>query len=160
MVTKVKGNGTSTFGGAISANNVSAVIPAFRAYNAGTQSITASTNTKCIFNSEDFDTANCFDSTTNYRFTPNVAGYYQFNCGVYFQAGNNSFIYLLKNNSLITSRFGGIQSGYGMFVGSDIIYANGTTDYFEVYAHNGSNVTIGAGDDSLMNFSGFLARAV
>ena len=37
------------------------------------------TNTKIVFNAKEFDTANAFDSTTNYRFTPQVAGYYQFN---------------------------------------------------------------------------------
>ena len=59
---------------------VSANMPAFSAYyNGSLQSISANTWTKIILNAEDFDTASCFDSTTNYRFTPNVAGYYQIN---------------------------------------------------------------------------------
>jgi hypothetical protein len=33
-------------------------------------------NTKVIFGGELYDTNNCFDSSTNYRFTPTVAGKY------------------------------------------------------------------------------------
>jgi hypothetical protein len=40
------------------------------------QTVAVSTHVLVQFNSEDFDTDNCFDSTTNYRFTPNVAGKY------------------------------------------------------------------------------------
>jgi hypothetical protein len=51
--------------------------PAFRAFrNTSAQSVTAATWTKVQLNGETFDTATCFDSTTTYRFTPNVAGYY------------------------------------------------------------------------------------
>ncbi|MEZ7974073.1 MAG: hypothetical protein QMC48_03480, partial [SAR324 cluster bacterium] len=42
----------------------------------------STTNTKIILDTEEFDTNNCFDSTTNYRFTPTVAGYYQINGAV------------------------------------------------------------------------------
>ena len=54
--------------------------PAFYAYqSASGQSITTSTYTKIVFDTKAFDTANAFDNTTNYRFQPTVAGYYQFN---------------------------------------------------------------------------------
>jgi hypothetical protein len=52
--------------------------PAFRAFRSGTsQSYTQNVFTKVQFNGETFDTDSCFDSTTNYRFTPTKAGYYQ-----------------------------------------------------------------------------------
>ena len=51
--------------------------PAFSAYSNAAQSITTSTLTKVVFQLEEFDTASAFDNTTNYRFTPQVAGYYQ-----------------------------------------------------------------------------------
>jgi hypothetical protein len=53
--------------------------PAFRAFrNTSVQNVTGDTFTKVELNAETFDTDSCFDSTTNYRFTPNKAGYYKF----------------------------------------------------------------------------------
>lgn len=53
--------------------------PAFSAYRGGpNQALTTGTYTKVQLNIEEFDTNNNFDSSTNYRFTPTVAGYYQF----------------------------------------------------------------------------------
>jgi len=42
-----------------------------------TQVLSASTATKVLLNSENFDTGNNFDSVTNYRFTAAIQGYYQ-----------------------------------------------------------------------------------
>jgi hypothetical protein len=39
MTTAIKGNDTSTFGGAIAANNVSAIVPAFSAYQYSSSSL-------------------------------------------------------------------------------------------------------------------------
>jgi hypothetical protein len=50
--------------------------PAFSATRTSNQSISASTSTKIEVNVETFDTDACYDPTTNYRFTPNKAGYY------------------------------------------------------------------------------------
>jgi len=66
--------------------------PAFVAYyNTGGSGtlITTNTWTKVPFNTEVYDTANCFD-TTNYRFTPSVAGYYQINATAYLYANSGS----------------------------------------------------------------------
>ena len=49
--------------------------PAFSAYQGTAQSVTSGVYTKIAFTVENFDTANAFDSTTTYRFTPLVAGY-------------------------------------------------------------------------------------
>ena len=74
MVTSIKGNDTSTFGG-----QVVTPAPAFSAYmSTASQSVSSATTTKVALDAETFDTNNCYD-TTNYRFTPNVAGYYQVN---------------------------------------------------------------------------------
>ena len=53
--------------------------PAFRAYNVAVQNISNATWTKVQLTTELFDTNSNFDNSTNYRFTPTVAGYYQFN---------------------------------------------------------------------------------
>ena len=51
--------------------------PAFSAYTLSIQSVSNNTNTKIVFDVKEYDTASCF-STSTYRFTPNVAGYYMF----------------------------------------------------------------------------------
>ena len=53
--------------------------PAFSVQMGSTQSISSGTYTKLQFNTKNYDTNNNFDATTNYRFTPTVAGYYQIN---------------------------------------------------------------------------------
>ena len=149
---------SSTITQGMLASGVASTGPAFSAYNAGSQALSAGVATKVVFNGEDFDTNSNFDSTTNYRFTPTVAGYYQINVGIYYQASNNSFIMLYKNGINI-NRLAGINSGLAMLSGSTLVNMNGTTDYLEMYAFNGSANTIGAGSSNLMFFDGHLARA-
>ena len=115
--------------------------PAFSAYMSGDQSISTSTWTKVQFNSELFDTDNCFDSTTNYRFTPTVAGYYQINfrsrtigtssTATYYSIYKNGSATGINSAALATNA--GFQS---MQTVSGIIYCNGSTDYIEFYANN------------------------
>jgi len=50
--------------------------PAFEAYLSAGQSMSDNTLTKVQFNTEVFDTDNTYDNSTNYRFTPGVAGKY------------------------------------------------------------------------------------
>ena len=54
----------------------SANTPAFQAYRSSTQTISGSTWTKVQFNTEIYDTDSDYDNSTNYRFTPTVAGKY------------------------------------------------------------------------------------
>ena len=119
--------------------------PAFSAYKATTQVISATTNTKIAFDAEDFDTANCFDPTTNYRFTPNVAGYYQVDVAVQFLAAgtNASLVILYKNGANIKyGNYSGTALLNPINVISTIVYMNGTTDYLEVYANNSISSTV------------------
>jgi len=125
--------------------------PTFRAYRASSdQTITINTATKIQFNAEDWDTDNCFDSTTNYRFTANKAGYYQFNTTVAFDttgAVNRNELLFYKNGSVnIRVNDDGAPSAYGTMSGSAIINLNGTTDYVEVY------VVLGAATTRAINF--------
>ena len=50
--------------------------PAFEAFLTTNQSVTEDTQTKVQCNSEIFDTAGAYDNSSNYRFTPQVAGKY------------------------------------------------------------------------------------
>jgi len=133
--------------------------PAFGAYqNGGGQALVANTVAKLIFQTEEFDTNNNFDSTTNYRFTPTVAGYYQLNARFRVSTSlANQNIYIYKNGSLFKD--GVATDVYSVACQINcLVYANGTSDYFEVYGilNNSQNTT---GGQQATWFNGFLARA-
>jgi hypothetical protein len=136
---------------------VSGNMPAFSAYLSSNQTMTSGVNTKVAFNTELYDTANCFDSTTNYRFTPNVAGYYQFNLKVQTSGAVPSDIFcaITKNGGTETYRGVRGQSYVNTVVASAVVYLNGSTDYVEGYLYqtatgiNGGS--IGGGDASYFN---------
>jgi hypothetical protein len=136
--------------------------PAFYVYRTADQSGTIFGATKIQFNTELFDTANCFDSTTNYRFTPNVAGYYQINglAGYVLNSTQIFYLVLYKNGGIYT-RGSQIQfnTNGSLSLYSNLVYLNGTTDYIEMYIYNqsGSTQTL-AGNGEISYFSGFLAR--
>jgi hypothetical protein len=118
--------------------------PAFSAYANASQNFASGSFTKIQFQTEDFDTASCFDNSTNYRFTPNVAGYYQIN-GVFLPgpaAANVGTLILYKNGSIYSY---GVQSlmttNYLASVVAVLLYLNGTTDYVELYGYQASGGT-------------------
>jgi hypothetical protein len=119
--------------------------PAIRVWRVtSNQSITANTYTKVQFNAEQYDTDNTFDSTTNYRFTPNKAGYYLCTSSLLMQ-GTAGWLenQLHFNGTKIANGGGAIPSqGYTTWPNTVIIYFNGTTDYLEVFATAQFNVTI------------------
>jgi len=99
--------------------------------NANQTGISSGVFTKVNFNTELWDSDNCFDNTTNYRFTPNKAGYYQLNVTVAGRVAAAD-INIYKNGSnyawLQATEGDGYAGG-----GSLIVYFNGSTDYVEVY---------------------------
>jgi len=142
----VAGSNTATLPAATGTMMVSGNMPTFAAYQgSSSQTISSASMTKVIFNSEEWDTANCFDSTTNYRFTPNVAGYYQINSSVSFTPAitptGECQINIYKNGSFYRSgadiSTGASSSIYALTI-SALVYANGTTDYFEIYVYQTS----------------------
>jgi len=112
----------STFGG---------TGPAFSAYaNAGsTQSIGAGAYTKITLGAESFDTNNNFASST---FTPTVAGYYQLSFTVGGNVNTELIACLYKNGGLW--HYGSDAPNSFISTGSAVVYANGSTDYFDLYA--------------------------
>jgi hypothetical protein len=116
-------------------------VPAFSAYANATQSITTSTFTKVAINTKLFDTNNNFDSTTNYRFTPTVEGYYQVNGTVRMAANANTIqqtiAVLYKNNAVyargseLVTATSTLQAVTSTF--NEVVYMNGSTDYIELY---------------------------
>jgi hypothetical protein len=74
-----------------------------------------------------FDTGNCFDNATNYRFTPTTPGKYQVSFQV-FNGGAAPFGGIYKNGAEEYRTQQSVNS-----TGSVLIDMNGTTDYLEFY---------------------------
>jgi len=136
---------TVTFPAGTGTAMVSGNMPAFSAYRSGSQNITTATWTKVQLNSEDFDTASCFDSTTNYRFTPTVAGYYQINGAVHL---SNATDFILQTRVAIykngtSYRYANVNLAYPTYnvindatlQVSALINMNGSSDYLELYCY-------------------------
>jgi len=140
--------------------------PTFSATASGTQSIADNTSTKIAFNTEVFDTNSNYD-TSNYRFTPTVAGYYQFNAHVIsggsttteiwnISISKNASEYLQGSNGQTKFATVGSQSN-----ASGIFYMNGSSDYVEAYIYQrsgGGALSTQAGSVNTSNFTGALIR--
>jgi len=137
--------------------------PAFSAYKSGAnQSLTGNTYTKITFDTEEFDTNSAYDSVTNYRFSPQVAGYYQISAKVDLSgsASSRNLISIYKNGAIFKTGgdLGGISpSTFGATV-STVIYLNGSTDYVEIYCYCASAFAANSGI-SATYFSGALIRS-
>jgi hypothetical protein len=139
--------------------DLASTAPAFGAYQSTLQSLAAGTYTKIIFQTEEFDTDNCFDSTTNYRFTPTVAGYYQLNGAMALSgASSEGYILIRKNGSNIKAGNDIGGSAYGVTV-SSIVSLNGSTDYVEVWGYSGTALNTGASQAGTY-FNGCFLRAL
>jgi hypothetical protein len=118
-------------------------------------------------NIEEFDTNNNFDNATNYRFTPTVAGYYQINGNITFNAtliNGNTLSTIYKNGTRYKD--GNLQSassGGALFysVVSTLIFFNGSTDYVELWGLvNGTgSPSFGVNSGTQSYFNGYLVKA-
>lgn len=170
MTKPVVGADTDTWGDELNADldliDARCAKVAFSAYlNSATQSIPDSTNTKVTLNAEEFDIGGYFDSTTNSRFQPGVAGYYSFSGRVDFAnfTATGAFIlpFLYKNGS-IAKRGSGMTNvsgtnGWHPTVDA-LIHLNGSTDYVElfVFQSNGGAVNARGGDATQTYLTGAL----
>lgn len=124
------------------------------------QTIAVSTTAIVKFDVEEWDTDNCFDTST-YSFTPNKEGYYQIN--VFIQIGTQvGFgVYIKKNGSDFKSIGDASPDSDGSFAGSVLLYLNGTTDVVNVQVNNNSVGSIDIfGNPVQSTFSGFFVRGV
>jgi hypothetical protein len=135
-------------------NIVSLNVPAFSAYQNSAQSIPATTDTKLLFQAEEFDTNSNFASS---RFAPTVAGYYQLTGGVRYSSGAvATYLSFLKNGSTSKRTFAPLTTD--QFYGSVLMYFNGTTDYVEMWVYALGAATCDASASSTY-FQGVLVRA-
>lgn len=138
--------GTSTFTLQGPTGTLVAGGPAFYAQQQDHQYITSNTYTKVQFPIEIFDTNNNYDPNANYRFTPTVAGYYLITANVYFYAasgfakpnlritknGNANFYSTSNMDAYISMSAAGTLTDCTLSI-SGVLYANGSTDYFEIF---------------------------
>ena len=133
----IANSGTATGFG--EANN-----PSFFAYMDAHQAVSDNVNTKVAFNTTMFATSGTYD-TTNYRWTPGVAGNYQLNVQVVgdSQATANLYantLYVFKNGSGLGIRPGEVNNNYvdnyprQHAISLNICVQSDADDYFEVWA--------------------------
>lgn len=145
--------------------------PAFNAYANGAQSILNNSVTKVQFGTADFNVGSCYDAVTNYRFTPNVAGYYSVSALAAFTttpALTSILFYIYKNGSPVRLAVGSVVAS-GNDPGASIsglIQMNGSTDYLEIYilqTNSGAasiSLLPASGGDQPTCFSAFMARGL
>jgi len=142
---------------------VSGNMPAFSAYGSGTQTISNGVYTKVAFNTKLFDTNTNYDATTNYRFTPTVAGYYQVNGTCYFGTVTTGLgiILIYKNGSYYSLNGTSLTATNQAYLTvSGLVYCNGSTDYIEIYVYQNSGTTVSIGSqNNSQQFSGVLVRS-
>ena len=155
--------GTHTLTMPVATGTVMVNGPAFSATRTTTQTFSNSTFTKLQVNTEIFDTNSNYDPTTNYRFTPTVAGYYQINGNITFAGATTGYcqIGIYKNGGVYV--FGsGIQNNNnigGQIQAASVIYLNGSTDYVELYGWQNSGGNLGLLTGTGRNtFSGCMVR--
>jgi len=137
---------TSDGSGSLTLNNASLkATPAFMAYSSGATTISDDTWTKVQFGTEEFDSDNCYDNSSNYRFTPTVAGKYAVTATVignanavgelrelYVALYKNGSSYAMMSEENLNNAFDEYKrTGTGMYV----IDMNGSSDYLEVYTY-------------------------
>jgi len=116
--------------------------PAFMARMGSSQSITNNAEVKVQCSIEVFDTANCYDNSTNYRFTPTTAGKYLIVHGLRASLSVSRFVgWIRKNGSTdhaIAETNPNLNATAPACLGSCIIDFNGTSDYVEYYCFHTS----------------------
>ena len=117
--------------------------PAFEAKTGSTQALSDATTTKINFNTEEFDTDSCYNTTT-YRFTPTTAGKYFIYTSLEFDAQaldvfHRCYLMIYKNGSLYRQAWFDEYDnyfGYGRTPSlQTTITLNGSSDYVEVYGN-------------------------
>jgi hypothetical protein len=130
--------------------------PAFQATMSGNQNIANGTATKVQFDTEDFDTDGKYDHSSNYRFTPTVAGKYHVTVRLTYEDASvedksqDAFIY--KNGSQVMAHRTRTSGSTGRDKSTEVnaIVTLDTDDYIEAYTnHNiGSTKAILTGTGS------------
>ena len=116
--------------------------PAFLAKMSGDQDLSDATDTKVVFDTEVYDTDGKYDHSTNYRFTPTVAGTYFLYAQIHGVGGTNSqivdmYIFIKKNGSVLYATRHNPSSNYANQITLNIQVTDvaNTTDYYELFCY-------------------------
>ena len=134
--------------------------PAFHVNFGGTSSTSVGhdTGTKMAFDSEDIDTDSCYDPSSNYRFTPTVAGNYFFYAQV--GTGRNSDDHNkysnceIKKNGTTVLTSNENNSFYNTAATRGLINMNGSSDFVERFYYNTFGTTIAVDASNLYSYFG------
>lgn len=133
-------------------------VPAFSIYlSASSQSLTSNTWTKVTLDGTTFNTASSMVSSS--RFTPTIAGYYQFSGECWFSGASVCISSLYKNGGVYV--YGTRVDGGTTYSSSvnELVYLNGSTDYIEMYAYTGSAGQNLANGSTFTRLTGCLVRS-
>jgi len=120
-------------------------IQSFSTYRGSNQTIASGGWSKVSADTERWDVGGIFDSSTNYRFTPTVAGIYLVAVQFYTNNAQTNAVYGIacyKNGGLSNGVLGdqiqiNAATGYLNCQGFGLITMNGSSDYAEFFAYNG-----------------------
>ncbi len=121
-------------------------VPTFQVYLGSSQNTGTNVWNKLQLNQVDWDTDSWWD-TTNYRYTPQQAGYYLFTMNLYETTAVVAHLAIYKNGTEYR-RFGtsldnsSSITSVRMVGGSVVVDLNGSTDYAEFYVYTNPNGTI------------------
>ena len=131
--------------------------PSFYAYRTTAQTFANGVATEIVYSTEDYDTANAYDTSTG-RFTPQEAGKYF--CSAWFRLNTNTNLLnveciIFKNGSITSANpFSSIYNDHinTSFI-SGIVTLNGSSDYVSAFGAQYSGSSI----DTWTNGNGFFA---
>jgi hypothetical protein len=144
----IANNGTVTLGssgdtftlGSGVTQTIAVNTPAFEAFLSSSQTFSDATYTKVNFDTEIYDTNSDYDNSTNYRFTPTVAGKYLVYSSLVMYAGGSTYAALAirKNGSaykILTTDYDNGTEARNAISTSTVIDFNGSSDYAEVFGY-------------------------
>lgn len=130
----------------------------FSAYRNAAYNTAAAGITKMAYDAENFDTSANFDSTTNYRFTAPVAGFYHFSASLQLASPTaRAFIMLYKNNAEYRRSTDVQTSTLNYSAHVSTLIQLGIGDYVEVFYFTDTAKAVVAGNVS--GFDGYLVCA-
>lgn len=134
--------------------------PGFSATVGGTGAIGAGAFTQVPADTVEFNVGSCYNNTT-FKFTPNVAGWYQVNATVDVNTQVSRLVAIIYKNGSAFKWGVDNQAASNIVSGSTVstlVYLNGTTDYLEAYIFSGSASNFTA-DAKQAYFQAFLVGA-
>ena len=159
-ITTSSGSGNITIGSGVT---LLSNTPAFRAYRATSQSISDNTSTRVQIDTIDFDSDNCY-STSTYRFTPNKAGKYfvyaQVNCSSSTSEDIHFALAVIKKNGSEIARnnvdpHNGSKANQTYNYFATVVSMNGSSDYLDLFGQiDTSSGTPSFGDGSNQTYFG------